>query len=62
MTTALFVLALAAALLLIPICFVQWLYIEALRLRAREQPALTFFKESLEEKLGLKLEEGALAF
>ena len=62
MTTALFVLALVAALLLIPICFVQWLYIEALRLRAREQPALTFFKESLEEKLGLKLEEGALAF
>ena len=62
MTTALFVSALVAALLLIPICFVQWLYIEALRLRAREQPALTFFKESLEERLGLKLEEGALAF
>ena len=62
MTTLLFVLALAAALLLIPICFVQWLYIEALRLRAREQPALTFFKETLEEKLRLKLEEGALAF
>ena len=62
MTTALFVSALVAALLLIPICFVQWLYIEALRLRAREQTALSFFKESLEERLGLKLEEGALAF
>lgn len=62
MTTILFVLALAFALLLIPICFVQWLYIEALRLRAREQPALTFFKETLEGKLRLKLEEGALAF
>jgi putative hemolysin len=62
MTTALFVVALLAALLLIPICFVQWLYIEALRLRAREQPALTFFKETLEERLRLKLEEGALAF
>ena len=49
-------------MLLIPICFVQWLYIEALRLRAREQPALTFFKETLEERLRLKLEEGALAF
>ncbi len=62
MTTLLFVLALVFALLLIPICFVQWLYIEALRLRAREQPALTFFKETLEGRLRLKLEEGALAF
>jgi CBS domain containing-hemolysin-like protein len=56
------VLALVTALLLIPICFVQWLYIEALRLRAREQPSLTFFKETLEGRLGLKLEEGSLAF
>jgi CBS domain containing-hemolysin-like protein len=62
MTTLLFILAVAVALLLIPICFVQWLYIEALRLRAREQPALSFFKETLEGKLKLKLEEGALAF
>jgi putative hemolysin len=62
MTTLLFVLALVTALLLMPICFVQWLYIEALRLRAREQPSLTFFKETLEGRLGLKLEEGALAF
>lgn len=61
-TTLLFVLAAVVALLLIPICFLQWLYIESLRLRAREQPALTFFKDTLEEKLGLKLEEGALAF
>lgn len=61
-TTLLFVLAAVTALLLIPICFLQWLYIESLRLRARELPALTFFKETLEEKLGLKLEEGALAF
>ena len=62
MTTLLFVLAFVSAMLLIPICFVQWLYIEALRLRAREQPALTFFKETLEARLRLKLEEGALAF
>lgn len=62
MTAFLFGLAFAAALLLIPICFVQWLYLEALRLRAREQPSLTFFKETLEERLNLKLEEGALAF
>lgn len=62
MTTLLFVLALICALLLIPICFVQWLYIEALRLRARELPALTFFKETLEHRLRLKLEDGALAF
>ncbi len=62
MTTLLLIVAFVAALLLIPICFVQWLYIEALRLRAREQPSLTFFKETLEERLRLKLEEGALAF
>ena len=54
--------ALALALLLIPICTVQFLYLQTLRLRAREQPALTFFKETLEDKLGLQGERGALCF
>ena len=44
------------------VSFVQLLYLESLRLRARELPALEFFKESLEDKLRLKLEDGALAF
>jgi len=48
--------------LLIPISFVQLLYLEALRLRARELPALTLFKEELEDRLRLKTDEGALAF
>ncbi|MCC6591262.1 MAG: HlyC/CorC family transporter [Bryobacterales bacterium] len=47
---------------LVPISLVQLLYLEALRLRARELPALTFFKEEFEDRLRLKTDEGALAF
>ena len=42
--------------------FVQLLYLESLRLRTRDLPALEFFKETLEDRLGLKTEEGAGAF
>ncbi|MFN7923303.1 MAG: hemolysin family protein [Bryobacteraceae bacterium] len=62
MTTALFLLALVLGLALVPVCFVQLLYVESLRLRAKEQPALQFFKEEFEDKIGLKLDRGALAF
>lgn len=48
--------------LLIPISFVQLLYLEALRLRTRELPALALFKEKLADRLRLKPDEGALAF
>jgi len=41
---------------------IQNLYLESLRLRARELPALTYFKESIEERIGLKTERGALIF
>ena len=41
---------------------VQVLYLESLRLRTRELPALSFFKESLEPKLGMETEAGALTF
>lgn len=41
---------------------VQMFYLEALRLRTRELPALTYFKESVEDSLGLKTERGALFF
>jgi CBS domain containing-hemolysin-like protein len=58
----LWVLAAVLAPALALVSFVQLLYLEALRLRAREQPALEFFKETLEEKLGLKTEHGALSF
>lgn len=40
----------------------QILYLESLRIRARELPALQFFKETLEPKLGLETERGSLAF
>jgi len=62
MITAFIVIAIAIAAALVPICFVQLLYLESLRLRSNPQPALEFFKSSLEERIGLKLEQGALAF
>jgi putative hemolysin len=55
-----------AALISIPllavVTFVQVLYLESLRLRTRDLPSLKFFKEMLEDKIGLKTEEGAGAF
>lgn len=62
MTAGLWVLAALLAPALALISFVQLLYAEALRLRTREQPALEFFKETLEDRLGLRLERGALSF
>jgi CBS domain containing-hemolysin-like protein len=55
-----------ATLLAIPllglVTFVQILYLESMRLRTRDLPALKFFKETLEDRLGLKTERGAGAF
>jgi CBS domain containing-hemolysin-like protein len=42
--------------------FVQILYLESLRLRTRDLPSLKFFKETLEDRIGLKTEDGAGAF
>src|ERR1035441_1757151 len=44
------------------VTFVQLLYLESLRLRTRDLRSLQFFKETLEDKLGLKTEDGAGAF
>ncbi len=44
------------------VTFVQLLYLESLRLRTRDLRSLEFFKETLEDKLGLKTEDGAGAF
>ncbi len=44
------------------IAFVQLLYVESARLRTRESAALDFFKQTLEEKLGMKSETGVLTF
>ncbi len=47
---------------LVLIAFVQLLYLEAMRLRARDLPALAYFKEELEERIGVDVEQGMLAF
>ena len=44
------------------VTFVQLLYLESLRLRTRDLPSLKFFKDTLEDRLGLKTEDGAGAF
>ena len=51
---------LAALLCLITV--VQILYMESLRLRARDLPALQFFKETLEDRIGVHAEKGVLVF
>ncbi len=62
MTLALLVADLAVAVLVMLATTIQVLYLESLRIRARELPALEFFKETLEAKIGLETEIGALTF
>jgi magnesium and cobalt exporter, CNNM family len=52
---------LVAALVTLATC-IQVLYLESQRLRARDLPSLEFFKETLESKIGLETEKGALVF
>ena len=54
--------ALLLVAVLVPVCVVQILYLTSQRLRAKDTEALTWFKEELEEKLGYRPDEGALAF
>ena len=44
------------------VTFVQVLYLESLRLRSRDLPSIKFFKETLEERIGVKTEDGAGTF
>src|SRR5882757_3407360 len=44
------------------VTFVQLLYLESMRLRTRDLPSLKFFKDTLEDKLGMKTEDGAGTF
>jgi CBS domain containing-hemolysin-like protein len=53
---------LAAIPLLGLVTFVQLLYLESLRLRPRDLPSLKFFKDTLEDKLALKTDQGAGSF
>ena len=54
--------ALAAIVELALVTFVQLLYLESMRLRPRDLPSLEFFKETLEDRIGLKIEAGAETF
>ena len=62
MTLALVVLIALFSLLLGLVTFVQLLYLESLRLRTRDLPAIKFFKETIEDRLGFKTEDGAGAY
>ncbi len=62
MTVALIAVALVMALLLCLVTLVQLLYMESLRLRSRDLPLLQLFKEKLEDRIGVKSNEGALVF
>ena len=55
-------LALLMAIVVTAVTCLQVLYLESLRIRARELPALQFFKETLEAKVGIETERGSLAF
>ena len=44
------------------VTFVQVLYLESIRLRPRDLPSIKFFKETLENRIGLHTEQGAEAF
>jgi CBS domain containing-hemolysin-like protein len=44
------------------VTFVQLLYLESMRLRTRDLPSLKFFKETLEDRIGVKIEAGAETF
>jgi putative hemolysin len=57
-----YIVALVLSVLLFFSSLMQLLYLESLRLRTREYRALEFFKETLQDQIGLRLEEGAARF
>jgi|KBSMisStaDraftv2_1062788.scaffolds.fasta_scaffold33641_4 CBS domain containing-hemolysin-like protein len=62
MTLLLTLIAMAVALLVTMVTCIQLLYLESLRVRTKELPALQFFREKLEPGIGLETERGALTF
>ena len=48
-----------AVLVLAVASSIQLLYLESLRLRTRDLPAMEFFKTAIEEKIGLETDDGA---
>jgi putative hemolysin len=62
MTTLLIFLAVFFGVLLPLVTFVQLLYLESLRLRPRERPALENFKATIQGRIGIDSEHGAVTF
>lgn len=62
MSLLLFLLVLLTTLALALITSAQLLYLESARIRPRELPSLKFFKENLQDRLGLPVETGAASF
>jgi putative hemolysin len=62
MTLALAVLIALFSILLGLATFLQLLYLESLRLRTRDLPAMKFFRETLAGKIGFEPEDGAGSF
>ena len=62
MTLVLLIADLAASVIVALASIVQVLYLESLRIRPRELPSLEFFKSTLEPRLGMETEAGALTF
>ena len=62
MSAAVLVLIFVLSVVLVPVSFLQLLYTSGMRLRSRDSEALSWFRDELEPRLGLKLEQGALIF
>ncbi|MEP6534158.1 MAG: hemolysin family protein [Bryobacteraceae bacterium] len=62
MTAVIALILFLSALLLVLVTLVQMLYMESARLRSRDLPSLQFFKDTIEERIGLKVEAGVLTF
>ncbi|MGH9674093.1 MAG: hypothetical protein ACRD44_13005, partial [Bryobacteraceae bacterium] len=61
-TAALIVAILLLSVVLVVVSFVHILYRESLRIRPREQPALEYFREHLDDRLGPPGDQGALTY
>ncbi len=62
MSIALIITAILLGVALVAVTLVQQLYQEALRLRPHEKPALEYFKENLQPRIGVDTDRGVLTF
>ena len=62
MTAVFLIVAVVLGLLLLLVTLVQMLYLDTVRLRAKELPFLELFRSGVDERLALKPDEGILTF